>query len=300
MATTNPLRVAVTGGSGRIGRAVVKELTQRGHQVLNLDRRQSPDKLARFMYVDLRHREQVQPVLEQVDAVVHLAEMTNANLPYSADEIFSHNTRVTSVVLQTAADLHLQRAIYTSSCQVYGCWDSPKVPPLRLPFDETHPVQPQNVYSLSKVANESYAHYVAKHHGLSVAIFRLPWVMQEEHDGHAEVPERWWHWLEHDAGPTDGLETYIHAKDVALAYALALEHPKSGCETYHLTAAEVLSANPLRQRLEHHKDYPSLPDNWPDFKSPLLLEKARQHFGWEPTINLLDHYRRWKAMQAAK
>jgi nucleoside-diphosphate-sugar epimerase len=32
------MRVVVTGGSGKVGRAVVRELLARGHEVLNVDR----------------------------------------------------------------------------------------------------------------------------------------------------------------------------------------------------------------------------------------------------------------------
>ncbi len=37
------LHIAVTGGSGRVGQDVIKELLSRGHHVTNLDRRPSPD-----------------------------------------------------------------------------------------------------------------------------------------------------------------------------------------------------------------------------------------------------------------
>ncbi len=32
------MRIAVTGGSGKLGRSVVRRLTQDGHEVLNMDR----------------------------------------------------------------------------------------------------------------------------------------------------------------------------------------------------------------------------------------------------------------------
>jgi nucleoside-diphosphate-sugar epimerase len=91
---------------------------------------------------------------------------------------------------------------------------------------------------------------------------------------------------------TDGFATYLHATDAALAYAAALEHPRPGFEAYHFSAAEIASLHPLRDRLRaHHPDYPPLPEDWPAFKSPLLLNKAREHFGWEPAWNALDFYR---------
>ncbi len=288
------LRIAVTGGSGSIGRAVVSTLARRGHQVINIDRRNAREnKLpnVRFVYADITRRDQIQPILEQVDAVAHLAEISHQHAPFSPDEIFAHNTRAAATVLQTAADLELRRAIYTSSVQVYGCWDHPLVPPLRLPFDETHPLQPQNVYALSKVANESYARWISGESGLSLAIFRLPFVLRF---GGRYTEENWVHWmLRGDGGPIDGFGTYLHADDAAMAYALALERPSPGCCAYHFSAAEIASSRPLRERLsEHHPDFPPLPADWPDYRTPMILDKAERDFGWRPTWNLLERHRK--------
>ena len=286
------MRVAVTGGSGRIGTAVIAELLARGHEIVSLDRRppaSPPPAGVRFVQSDLSSRKFVQPVLEQVDAVCHLGEIPNVHLGPSPEEVFAQNTRAGAVVLQAAADLRLKRVISTSSCQVYGAWDTPRVPPLRLPMDEAHPVQPQNAYALGKVANELYAKMVAEQQGLSVAVFRLPWVLPVDW----QFNEAWVARLRQPPAQTDGLATYVHTADVATAYALALENPRPGFEVYHFSAAEVLSLYPLAARLRsHYPEYPSLPADWPPFKSPLLTAKARQHFGWEPHFNFLDLYQR--------
>jgi len=280
------LRIAVTGGSGKIGRMVVKELVSRGHWVVNLDRLQPVEPLGQFACVDLRDRAQVQPWLEKVEAVAHLAEIPNARAGPAPEEIFAHNTRVGSIVLQTAAELKLRRVIYTSSCQVYGFWSAPMVPPLNLPMDETHPLRPQNIYALAKQANESFAQLVSRDHGLSVAIFRFPWVMTDP------WTEDRWQLFQKPMGPMEGCGTYIHGSDAALAYALAIENLHPGCQAYHFCAAEVMSNRPLRDRLrEYHPDYPLLPNDWPAFKSPVLTDKAREHFSWKPAWNALDLYR---------
>jgi nucleoside-diphosphate-sugar epimerase len=286
------LKIAVTGGSGHIGRAVVKHLVERGHQVWNLDRQQSPDRLARFIYVDLGQREQVQPIFEQVDAVCHLGEIANVRLG-GPDQVYSTNTRIGATVLQTAADLQMKRFVYCSSCQVYGVWGEGDslVAPRYLPVDEAHPHQPQNAYALAKSANERYAELVAARNGLSVAAVRLPWVMRGSDDGNWDRFVGWM--INGNNDPREGLCTYISVTDAARAFALVLENPRPGFEAYHFTAAEVFSGKPIRQRLlETFPDYPPLPVDWPKFKAPVSLEKARQHFGWEPEFSLLDVYRK--------
>jgi nucleoside-diphosphate-sugar epimerase len=282
------MRVAVTGGSGRVGSVLIRHLLERGYSVINLDRRQASEPLARFVYVDLRLREQVQAALEQVDAVCHLGEIPNANVSLSPDEVYWHNTRCGSVVMQSAADLKLQRVLYTSSCQVYGFWAGrgpEKAKPLHLPMDETHLVNPQNVYALSKACNEQYAKLMATTHGLSIASIRLPWVMNH-------VPLDDLSWIDKHRGDSDGLGTYLHGDDAARAFVAALENPRPGYEVYHFSATDVISGIPLRQRLaQSSPDFPPLPEDWAPFRSPVLTHKAREHLGWEPQFAIIDHYR---------
>jgi nucleoside-diphosphate-sugar epimerase len=280
------MRVAVTGGSGRIGTVLVKELIARGHDVINIDQRQPAEPGGKFVFAQLGQREHVQPVLDQVEAVCHLGEIPSVQAGRSAEEVYADNTRAGAVVMQTAADLKLRRVIYTSSCQVYGMWGGGDARPLRLPFDETHPLAPHNAYAMGKAANEGYARMLAERAGLSVAVFRFPWVTAGDYSEDQAAG------LREPSRRMDGLDTYVHVSDVARGYALALEHPRAGFEAYHFSAAEILSLHPLTARLrEQHPDYPPLPSDWPAFKSPVLTGKLREHFGWEPKWNFLDFYR---------
>jgi NAD(P)-dependent dehydrogenase (short-subunit alcohol dehydrogenase family) len=77
--------VAVTGGSGKLGRAVVAALIEEGWTVVNFDRVPSPDSRARFIRTDLTDYGQVVEALSGIDevhtgvnAVVHLAAIPGA------------------------------------------------------------------------------------------------------------------------------------------------------------------------------------------------------------------------------
>ncbi len=274
------LRVAVTGGNGRIGRQVVRKLLGDGHQVTILDRFASDENgAARFVYADVRRREIIQPVFERSDAVIHLGEIPSVDMPFPPEEIFATNTAAGSTVFQTAADLKIPRLLYVSSAQVYGCYARPAVPPLRLPLDETHPTQPQNAYAAGKVANELYARLLAEHRGLSVAIFRLPYVMVRD------ISSRWVNYLRREEKDLDGLGSFVHVSDVAELFALAVKTPRPGCEIYNAAADDVMCLSPIRTRLmKQFPDGPTLPEDWPDHKSPALSDKAREHFGWRPRL----------------
>lgn len=278
-------RIAVTGGSGRIGGVVVRELIDRGYSVVNLDQRQAADPVTRFVYLDLRHRAALQPVLEQVDAVIHLGEIPHMG-HHSHDQVFATNTAIASTVIQTAADLRLRRVIYTSSCQAYGTWGGSYLPPVALPVTEDQPLRPQNGYALSKMANEAFSRLISEQAGLRVSVFRLPWVMSDN------SMDRVLHWLGRSrSGRVLEMGTYVHARDVARAYAMAIEKDLGGWQVYNLSAADVSLSVPLATMLRNDlPEYPPLPKDWPDFRSPLMTDRAQEELGWSPQFSIREAF----------
>jgi nucleoside-diphosphate-sugar epimerase len=288
----NGLRIVVTGGSGRIGTAVVQRLLEHGHSPIVLDRR-APHANVPFVFIDLRDRQALQPVLEGADGVIHLGEVPHQHAGESPHDVYVRNTATGSTVLQTAADLKIPRFIYTSSAQVYGIWGSglegyTKHRPVKFPIDESQPLSPTNVYALAKAANEGYARILAEKQGFNVAVFRLPHVIGAHH---LKMIARW-----PTGGPswareeTDGIWTYLHDKDAADAYVAALNQIRPGFEAYNLAAADIKGPTPLRERLAAMpvSHWPPLPADWPERGSPVSTEKARLHFGWSPKSAYLD------------
>jgi nucleoside-diphosphate-sugar epimerase len=289
------LKIAVTGGSGRIGSALIEHLVERGHKPINLDVRQAEEPAAPFVYCEAGRRELLQPALVGMDAVIHLGEIPGEWPSIAPNEIFSRNIAAGSCVFQTAADLRIPRVIYASTCQIYGVTGMPPAAPRTLPIDETHPIQPTNAYSLSKAANETYARYVVQraHGRISITAFRLPFVYFPWFE------KRMLNELEKDQ-PIHELGLYVGWPDVMRAFELALQQPPKGFEAYNLSAADVMSLQPIRQRLaKDHPTYPLLPPDWPATASPLLTHKAREHFGWQPTFSAMEIYHRQRRKDEA-
>ena len=86
--------------------------------------------------------------------------------------------------------------------------------------------------------------------------------------------------------------TYVHAGDVARAYAAAIEKDLDGWTVYHLSAEDIALPRPLATVLrERLPAYPPLPENWPDYKSPVDTTRARRELGWSPQWSIREAYR---------
>lgn len=280
------MKVIVTGGSGRVGKAVIEVLVRRGHEVLNLDRRPAEDGPAKFIYIDLRDRSRLQPIMEQAESIIHMGEIPDVGVGHFTDEeVFGSNCTSSSLVFQLAAELKYKRILYTSSIHVYGMGDGYRRWSI-LPVDESYPVAPSNSYGAAKVAVESYARLLCERKGCAIAAFRLPGVST------GDVHEHWLDSLETHKHFPAHLSIYIRSSDIGECFALALERQKPGFEIYNVSAKEVSCGIPLREGMARFcPELPKLPADWPKYKSPYLWDKAHAHFGWEPKWNILDLFR---------
>ena len=151
------MRILVTGTDGYIGSVLAPRLIAEGHNVAGLDTGyyrggwlytdpSSQAIMPRTISADVRRVPE--EVFQDVDAVVHLAELSNDPLGESNREVtFDINHRGSVLLAEAARKAGVRRFIYTSSCSVYGVADEDVV-------DETSAVNPQTAYAECKVAVE--------------------------------------------------------------------------------------------------------------------------------------------------
>src|SRR5687768_650597 len=112
-------KIVVTGGSGKAGRAVVRDLVEHGYDVLNVDLTPSHDRTVPFLRADLTDLGQAIDVLKGSEAVVHLAAIPAPGL--TTDEVtFRINMTSTYNVFSAAMTLGLQRVVWASSETTLG------------------------------------------------------------------------------------------------------------------------------------------------------------------------------------
>jgi len=272
------MRIAVTGGSGKLGRTVVRTLREEGHEVVNLDQQGDRESVTR---VDLTDYGQVIDAIAGVDdrhagvdAIVHLAAIPAPGI-VSDVATFHNNMLSTFNVFQAARRLGITRIVYASSETVLGLpFD---VPPPYIPVDEEYAARPESTYSLVKHLEEQMAiELVRWHPELSITALRFSNVMDPaDYDAFpsfdADASLRKWN-----------LWGYIDARDGAQAVSLALAARKPGFERYIIAAADTVMTRPNAELVaEVFPDVPVRGDLGVN-DTMLSIDKARRMLGYEP------------------
>lgn len=118
------MKAFVTGGTGFIGRAVVRKLIERGHQVNALARSESGAAMLRAMGAtivrgDVTDRESMRAGMRGSDVVFHIAAVYQF-APEALARAEAVNVGGTRNVLELAVELGVSRIVYTSTVAVFG------------------------------------------------------------------------------------------------------------------------------------------------------------------------------------
>ena len=277
------MRVAVTGGFGRLGRYVVAAL-RGAHEVRVLDRT-PPETDDTWPAVDMLDRQAVENALRGQEAVIHLAAI-DSSLGAPAETTFDVNVCGTWNLFHAADSVGLRRVVLCSSSVVAGV-DSDH-PPLYLPIDEAYPVCPRGTYALTKVIGEEIAAAFARNGKLEVVVLRPPYVAFPETlrflaGGAPEIAGRAIEKRPH-------LRSYIGPEDAARAFALALTCSASGQAPYWLSAADTFILEPTLEHLRGaHGALPALRDPELYRRHPRAcafdLARTERLLGWTPTTS---------------
>ena len=280
------MKVAVTGGSGLAGSAVVSHLLDAGYHVLSIDRAPPPHPIPEFRFVDCEDLGQVYGACQNADAIVHLAAIPRP-IHHTPDQVFRTNIMATFNVFEVAATLEIPRLVYISSMSVMGLPFS--YTPIRyvyFPIDEDHPGTPQDAYALSKALGEDIAlAFVRRMAGkLSVASLRFPWIHTPETFKSEVTP-----FQEDPALGATVLWGYIDTRDVAGACRLALEAEISGHEAFYISAKNSFMKTDSATLAQTFYPEATISSRLSGNQSLFDISKARVALGFEPQFSWEDY-----------
>ncbi len=276
-------RVVVTGGSGKAGRAVIKELVEYNYDVMNVDLLPPRERLCPYLKTDLTDLGQVFEVLLGADAVVHLGAIPAPGIQ-PEEPTFRNNMLSTYNIFSTAVSLHLQRVVWASSETTLGL-PFEREKPAYAPIDEEHPLYPESSYALSKVLSEEMARQFHRWSGIPFIGLRFSNIMEpqdyERFPSFSNDPHlRKWN-----------LWGYVDARDVAQSCRLGLEADITGAEVFIIAAADTVMNRPSRDLLaEVFPDVP-LHGEVGEFETLLSIQKARKMLGYTPQYS-------WRSTQS--
>jgi nucleoside-diphosphate-sugar epimerase len=273
--------VAVTGASGKAGRAVVRDLLEHSYEVRAIDLVPGPADLGTDVLVtDLTDYGQAVQSLDGCDTVVHLANIPAPGRRPDA-VTFTTNISMNYAVFTAAAHLKLDRVVWASSETTLGLpFDTP---PRYAPVDEAHYPYPTTAYALSKVASETVAEQIAAWSGLPFIGLRLSNIFTP--DDYANVPSFWAdprsrHW---------NAWGYIDERDVALACRLALTADVTGAVALIIAAADTIMDTPSAELLAEVFPQTEIRGELSGYETLLAIDKARAVLGFEPQHSWRDH-----------
>ncbi|MHC5795057.1 NAD-dependent epimerase/dehydratase family protein [Lacisediminihabitans sp. FW035] len=280
------MRIAVTGASGKLGRAVVQRLRDSGNSVHSLD--VVGERGPGFTRVDFTDYGQTVDALfgindrhDGLDAVVHLAAAPAGGiLPDS--QTFHNNMSATFNVFQGARRAGIKNIVYASSETVLGI--PFETPPPYIPVDEEYDTRPESIYSVTKHLEEQLAQKLVRWDPeLSISALRFSNVMDVA--DYAPFPS-----FDADAGIRQwNLWGYIDARDGAQAVERALALAKPGFEAYIIAAADTVMSRSSASLAAEVFPSTRVTRELGERETLLSIDKARRVLGFEPEHSWRDH-----------
>jgi nucleoside-diphosphate-sugar epimerase len=270
-------RVTITGAAGLLGPAVVEYFIEQGYEVLSTDIKKPEHPKSRFVTANLSNLGECYGILENADAVIHLAAIPSAYI-FPNEVTFANNVTASYNILEAAAGRGIRKAVIASSECIYGVVTTRNGRiPKYVPMDEDHPTLPEDSYSLSKICAEATADVIHNRTGMQVVSFRIGNVITKakyaEFSGFIHDPKI----------RSCLLWSYIDARDIASACALAVEKDGLGSIRLNLAADDTSMDITTGELLK--AEFPTVTDiRCPvnGYHTLLSNTKAKEVLGWKP------------------
>jgi len=270
------MKILVTGGVGKVGQWVVRDLLDGGaHQVTVFDRLPGPERgPVKYLVGDVQDLGQVIESMADVEAVIHLAAIHNPNIA-TASVTYQTNVVGTFNVHHAAFRLGIKRVVSASSNAIVGWSYGERFVPDYLPIDEDHPLRPEDIYGLSKQIGETIAQSYSRK-GLETIMLRPSGVVTP-----GELEQ-----IKKEGGRRlSGFQaySYIDARDLAVAFHLSVERSIPSGTALFVVSDDSTIAEPLCDL--YPRVMPSIGDKARSLtgsKGSYSNSRAKKLLGWQP------------------
>lgn len=309
------MAILVSGGAGYIGSHTVKQLLDRGEEVVVVDNLQKGHAGAvlggKLMIGDLRDSAFMDTVFEEneIEAVIQFAadslvgESVVEPLKY-----YQNNVVSTLCLIEKMKKFGVDKIVFSSTAATYG-------EPKNIPILESDPTIPTNPYGETKLSVEKALRWMAEAYGIKYTALRyfnaagahMSGAIGEDHSPESHlIPiilqvalgQREHIGIFGDDYPTeDGtcIRDYIHVTDLADAHILALDKMRRDNTSgiYNLGNGKGFSVKEVIEVARRVTGHP-IPEKVEPRRAgdPAVLvassEKAQKELSWQPQFNDLE------------
>jgi nucleoside-diphosphate-sugar epimerase len=286
-------KIIVTGGSGFLGRHLLRALTGAGYEVKNIDLVENPE--FETVIADVRDADKMLEEIRDADLVFHLASLIEAGESVEKPgKYIDYNVGGTLSVLEAMRENGIKNFIFSSSAAIYG-------EPIRVPIKEDDRTIPINPYGMTKLAMEGLlSSYVGSHGltGIALRYFNL-YGPEEHHQPETHAMPRFIKQVYEGEevtvwGSGEHKRDYVHVSDIVDAHLKAIELAENEPAKYHylnLSAEKPASVLEIVKIIEEALGKKANVKHFdPRPGDPLLLyadaSKAKEVLGWSAQVKL--------------
>ena len=269
------MKIAVTGGSGGIGRAITDLALAQGHSIVSIDRVAPTEPLNGVSYIqaDAADYDALVAAFAGCGAMIHMAAIPSPGR--HPDHIVHNNNVVGSYnALRAAAENGIMRICQASSVNAIGQAYSRVPRHDYFPIDEDHPNYAEDPYSLSKwICEQQGDAFARRYEGISIASMRFHWVQPTR----ADVVRVY---FTVDWTPAHHMWAYTRRDASADACLKAVQTDLKGHEVFYIVAPDTANPTPSRELAAQH--FPGVPirGDFAGNASFMTSAKAERLLGW--------------------
>ena len=292
------MNILVTGGSGFIGRNIVKMLKEEGNTVGTYDIRDKNSVSDYHIMSDVRNLKMLEKACNGIDYVFHLAAVTSPpEFENLTGEGYEVNVMGTYNVLAASAKNNVKRVILASSSSIYGdIQEAAKEPEL--------PAAYSNFYPMTKRINEMTAR-LFNQYGLETVSLRYFNTYGVGENSKGESSSVIWKFIESikkGKKPViygDGTQSrdFIYVEDTARASVLAMKNGVPG-ESYDVGTGKSTDFNSIYHILKEEMGYQGSAEYVPNpLKSYQMftladISKTKNELKFEPKYDIREGIKR--------